>query len=58
MKTEQKLYNCDCMEYMRINVKDNSIPFTLTDIPYNAVNRNSNGLRDLNKSNMENRIEE
>lgn len=52
MLTEQKLYNCDCMEYMK-NVKDNSISFTLTDIPYNAVNRNSNGLRDLDKSNAD-----
>lgn len=52
MLTEQRLYNCDCMEYMK-NVKDNSISFTLTDIPYNAVNRNSNGLRDLNKSNAD-----
>ena len=52
MLTEQKLYNCDCMEYMK-NVKDNSISFTLTDIPYNAVNRNSNGLRDLNKLNAD-----
>lgn len=28
---------------------DNSVDFTLTDIPYGEVNRNSNGLRDLNK---------
>ena len=52
MLAEQKLYNCDCMEYMS-NLKDNFISFTLTDIPYNAVNRSSNGLRDLDKSNAD-----
>jgi site-specific DNA-methyltransferase (adenine-specific) len=30
-------------------MKDNSVDFTLTDIPYDAVNRNSNGLRSLDK---------
>ena len=28
---------------------DNSVNFTLTDIPYDAVNRSSNGLRNLDK---------
>ena len=28
---------------------DNSVDFTLTDIPYNEVNRDSNGLRNLDK---------
>lgn len=41
-----KLYQGDCLEIM-----DNldTVDFTLTDIPYNAVSRNSNGLRNLNK---------
>jgi DNA modification methylase len=43
-----ELYNMDCMEGMR-EMKDNSVDFTLTDIPYDAVNRSSNGLRNLNK---------
>ena len=42
------LYNGDCMEYMK-KVKDDFFDFTLTDIPYNVVNRESNGLRNLNK---------
>lgn len=31
------------------NIKDNLIDLTLTDIPYNVVNRDSNGLRNLDK---------
>lgn len=31
------------------DMEDNSVNFTLTDIPYDAVNRSSNGLRDLDK---------
>lgn len=46
--TKQELFNCDCMEYMK-GVKDNYFDFTLTDIPYNKVNRASNGLRNLDK---------
>lgn len=42
------IYNIDCMIGMK-ELKDNSIDFILTDIPYNAVNRKSNGLRNLNK---------
>ena len=30
-------------------MEDNSVDFTLTDIPYNVVNRQSNGLRNLDK---------
>lgn len=30
-------------------LEDNSVDMTLTDIPYGAVNRQSNGLRNLNK---------
>lgn len=31
------------------NFSDKSIPLVVTDIPYNEVNRNSNGLRNLDK---------
>ena len=43
-----KVYNEDCMFGMK-KIKNNSIPFILTDIPYDAVNRSSNGLRNLDK---------
>lgn len=38
----------DCMLYMK-QMRDNSVDFTLTDIPYCAVNRKDNGLRSLDK---------
>ena len=44
-----EIINIDCMNYMK-NMDDVSVNFTLTDIPYNAVNRKSNGLRNLDKS--------
>ena len=43
-----KVYNENCMMGMK-KIKNNSIPFILTDIPYDAVNRSSNGLRNLDK---------
>lgn len=43
-----RLFHCDCMEILD-KIKDESIDFCLTDIPYNAVNRSSNGLRNLDK---------
>lgn len=46
------LYNMDCMEGMK-QMLENSVDFTLTDIPYNAVNRDSNGLRNLDKGNAD-----
>ena len=42
------LVNMDCMLYMK-QMRDNSVDFTLTDIPYCAVNRKDNGLRSLDK---------
>lgn len=42
------LVNEDCIEFMK-NMKLNSVDLTLTDIPYGAVNRDSNGLRILDK---------
>lgn len=44
-----EIINIDCMDYMK-NMDDVSVDFTLTDIPYNVVNRKSNGLRNLDKS--------
>ena len=38
----------DCMNIMP-KMTDNSVDFTLTDIPYNEVNRTDNGLRKLDK---------
>ena len=38
----------DCMELMK-EIQDNSVDFILTDIPYGEVNRESNGLRKLDK---------
>ena len=38
----------DCMMLMKL-LPNNSVDFTLTDIPYDEVNRKSNGLRNLDK---------
>lgn len=43
------ILNGDCIENMA-KMQDDSVNFTLTDIPYNEVNRKSNGLRNLDKS--------
>lgn len=43
-----KIYNVDCIDFMS-NLENNSIDLTLTDIPYNSINRKSNGLRNLDK---------
>ena len=43
-----KSYNMDCLEGMK-NMLGNSVDYTLTDIPYDVVNRESNGLRNLDK---------
>ena len=42
------VYNLDCMVGMK-SMPSNMVDFTLTDIPYDAVNRDSNGLRSLDK---------
>ena len=46
MKT--KLINNDCIKVMKSMLPE-SVMFTLTDIPYDAVTRGSNGLRNLDK---------
>ena len=40
--------NIDCMVGMK-QMGDNSVDITLTDIPYDGVNRRSNGIRNLDK---------
>lgn len=47
------LYNDDCIKVMQ-KMEDKSVDFILTDIPYNAVNRKSNGLKvlDFGKSDI------
>jgi len=47
-KKLNQVHCCDCIEGMKY-IPDNSIDMILTDIPYNEVNRKSNGLRNLNK---------
>ena len=42
------VFNKDCMEHFKTMSKD-SVDFTLTDIPYDVVSRESNGLRNLDK---------
>lgn len=43
-----ELLNIDCMKFMR-DVDPNAYQLSLTDIPYGVVNRDSNGLRSLDK---------
>ncbi len=43
-----KLICGDCISEMR-KMNNESVDFTLTDIPYNVVNRTDNGLRNLDK---------
>ena len=47
-----QLIHADCMVFMA-TIPDKSVDFVLTDIPYNAVNRESNGLRNLCKANAD-----
>ena len=47
-----KLYSGDCMKYMS-QIEDGGVNLTLTDIPYGEVNRDSNGLRTLDKENAD-----
>lgn len=45
-----KLYNGDCIELIpQLAELKNGVDLILTDIPYNEVNRKSNGLRNLDK---------
>ena len=40
------ILNVDCMEYMK-TLPNNSVDFTLTDIPYGEVSRKTNGLSQM-----------
>ena len=42
------IYNMDCLEGMK-QIPDGTIDCVVTDIPYGVVNRDSNGLRNLDK---------
>ena len=48
MTKTKRIINGDCLEEMK-NISDDSIDLLLTDIPYGSVNRDSNGLRNLDK---------
>lgn len=48
MNNKTILHNGDCIEYMK-TMDNKSVDLLLTDIPYNKVNRKSNGLRNLDK---------
>lgn len=41
-----KIYNADCLEGLK-SIPNESVDLVLTDIPYNACTRESNGLRNL-----------
>jgi len=43
-----KIYNGDCLELMK-EISNKSVDLVLTDIPYGEVNRESNGLRELDR---------
>lgn len=45
---ENTIYNIDCIKGFAA-IRDKSIDLILTDIPYDVVNRSSNGLRQLHK---------
>ena len=47
-----KLFNDDCIKIME-NMESKSVTCTITDIPYDGVNRKSNGLRNLDKGNAD-----
>lgn len=46
------MFNADCLDIMA-KMNDRSVDFILTDIPYDAVKRDSNGLRNLDKGNAD-----
>lgn len=48
MEDKVRLYHGDCLEVMK-QIPDKSVDMVLTDIPYGEVNRESGGLRKLDK---------
>lgn len=47
-----KIHQGDCLKLMK-DIPDKSVDLTLTDIPYEEINRKDNGLRNLNKENAD-----
>lgn len=47
--TVNNIIKQDCIDFMKNNMNNKSVDLTLTDIPYDIVNRKSNGLRNLDK---------
>lgn len=43
-----KIYNEDCLDGMK-RIADGTVDMILCDLPYGEVNRESSGLRNLNK---------
>ena len=52
MEKLNTIYNDNCMYYMK-TMPDGCVNLTITDIPYGEVNRDSNGLRTLDKENAD-----
>lgn len=52
MEKLNTIYNDNCMNYMK-TMPDGCVNLTITDIPYGEVNRDSNGLRTLDKENAD-----
>jgi DNA modification methylase len=52
MEQMNKITAGNCIELMKQMVSD-SVELTLTDIPYDVVNRDSNGLRNFDKTNAD-----
>lgn len=52
MEKLNTIYNDNCMDYMK-TMPDGCVNLTITDIPYGEVNRDSNGLRTLDKENAD-----
>lgn len=48
-KTVNNIVQQDCIDFMKNNMNNKLVDLTLTDIPYDVVNRKSNGLRNLDK---------
>ena len=51
VRNNVSIYNTDCIDFMQ-SVDTNSIELMIADIPYAEVNRDSNGLRNLNKGGL------
>ena len=52
MEKLNTIYNDNCMDYMK-TMPNGCVNLTITDIPYGEVNRDSNGLRTLDKENAD-----